>query len=144
MKPTTKQAYDLFHEGVVALSQVEADGMRIDVPRLDRTIARTAAKIERMTDRLKQDEVWRLWRRRFGDRAKIGSRHQLGKILFGELAYEIDAVTDNGRAKMDGDALSCIDLPFVQHYLTVEKYKKMLEELSAKEAAEAKQGATAG
>ncbi len=126
MKPVTKQAYDLFHEGVLALSQVEADGMRIDVPRLDRTIEKTAAKIERMTERLKRDEVWRLWRRRFGDRAKIGSRHQLGKILFGEMAYKIDAVTDKGKAKMDGDALSGVDLPFVRHYLMVEKYKKML------------------
>ena len=40
-RQTLRDAYQLFHDGTLALAEVEQVGMRIDVPRLDATIERT-------------------------------------------------------------------------------------------------------
>lgn len=130
MRPTTRDAYKLMHDGTLALAEAEQNGIRIDVERLDGTIERTTERIERLTERLKRDEVWELWRRRFGQKANFGSRPQLGEVLFGEMGYEATAHTDGGqsgkkRVQVDEAALERIDLPFVKNYLKLEKLKKL-------------------
>lgn len=124
-QPTTADAYHLLHEGTLALAEVEAAGMRVDVARLDRTMAKATEKIKALTEQLKKDDIWKLWKRRFGEKASLGSRPQLGKILFGDLGYKVGAVTPTGRAQVDEEALSKIDLPFVKMYLKVEGLKKL-------------------
>jgi len=59
MKFKTKDAYKLMHDGALALAQVESDGMRIDVKRMDRAIVETGERITKMTAELKEDEIWR-------------------------------------------------------------------------------------
>ncbi len=125
MTPTTQDAYNLFHEGVQALAHVESNGIRIDVPRLDRTIVKVGKRISRLAERLKQDEVWSRWRRRFGGRASLGSRQQLAAVLHEELKHKTAATTRTGKVQVDEKALSRIDLPFVKTYLEVEKLKKL-------------------
>lgn len=98
--------------------------MRVDVVRLDRTMAKATEKIKALTERLKEDDIWKLWKRRF-EKPSLGSRPQLGKILFGDLGYKVGAVTPTGRAQVDEEALSKIDLPFVKMYLKVEGLKKL-------------------
>ncbi len=126
MKPTTKDALQLFHEGSLALARVEQNGMRIDVPKLDRTIEKTAARIKHLTERLKQDEAWKGWKRWYGDKASLGSRVQLGVVIHDELGYKVGKTTKTGRAQVDEASLGEIDLPFVRQYLKVEKLKKLL------------------
>jgi len=46
MKPITNQAYKLLHDGCVALAEVEANGIRIDVEYLNRAIEQTSDKIK--------------------------------------------------------------------------------------------------
>ena len=125
MKPATKDAYRLMHDGALALARVEEAGMKIDVPRLDETIEKAGTRIERLSAKLKCDDVWKTWRRRFGGRSAIGSRHQLGAVLYGELGYEADGETRTGRVQVNEAALERIDLPFVRGYLELEKLRKL-------------------
>ena len=124
-QPTTADAYRLLHDGSLALAEVEAAGMRVDVDRLDWTIVKADGKIKVLTERLKVDDVWKLWRRRFGERASLGSRPQLGAVLFQEMGHKASAITRTGRAQVDEEALARIDLPFVKLFLKVEKLKKL-------------------
>ncbi len=126
MKPTTKDALTLFHDGSLALARIEQNGMRIDVARLDRTIVKVDARINSLTERLKQDDVWTVWKRRFGDKASLGSRVQLGTVLHGELGHKVGKTTKTGRAQVDEAALDEVDLPFVRRYRKGEKLKKLL------------------
>ena len=124
-KATTKDAYKLMHDGILALARVEENGMCVDVDRLDRTIVQVGERIKVIESELKQDDVWRLWKRRFGQSAKIGSRDQLGKVLYGEMGLKPEGTTRLAkRAKVDKDALAGIDLPFVAKYLLFERLKK--------------------
>ena len=125
MKPTTAAAYKLMHDGAIAHAKIEAAGMKIDVARLDKTIERVGVRIDRLTEKLKTDEVWTAWRRRYGEKTNIGSRQQLGQVVFGDLGYKTTGTTKTGRPKMDSEALEQVDLPFVKRFLQVEKLKKL-------------------
>lgn len=126
MKPATADAYRLFHEGTLVLADVEATGMRIDVGRLDAAIGEVSAEIDRLTDRMRSDKTWKVWRRRYGDKSSLGSRVQLAGVLFGELGYESPGETRLGKRKRaDEEALNSVDLPFVRDWLRVEKLRKL-------------------
>jgi DNA polymerase-1 len=126
MKPTTKQAYDLFHNGVIALAEVERVGMRIDVDLLDNNIEKISTKVERLSERLKKDKVWRVWQRCYGRDASLTSRQQLGDVIFGEMDYPSNKRTATGRVSADVDALEQVDIPFVRYYLKLQKLEKLL------------------
>lgn len=112
------------HQGVLALSRVEANGIRVDTQYLQRAIRKTTHRIQKLTSLMKEDEVWKRWRRRYGHRANMGSREQLGQILFGEMGLECRGRTATGRPKTDQVALENLDVPFVQRFLEIEKLKK--------------------
>lgn len=125
-KLTPKDAYKLFHEGTTALADVEANGFRIDVDKLDKTIEKVKARIHRNIERLKEDEVWEVWEKTFGRKANIGSRVQLGTVLFDKMEYESVGKTAKGtRNRTDEEALESLDIPFVKKYLAMGKLKQL-------------------
>ena len=117
-------------EGSEALTDVEENGMRIDVDYLDKVIIQTGEKIREMEQTLRSDEVFTVWRKQFGEKADLGSRHQLGKVIFGCLGVESKKSTKGGKdgkvskPSTDIEALEDVDFPFVRRYLTLEKLKK--------------------
>ncbi len=125
MKPITDKGYKLLHEGCIALSQVEANGIRIDTDYLHRAIAQTKRKIEKITDKIGHDKIFKIWRREFGLKTNIGSREQLGRILFSVMKYPCSTYTEiEKKPKVDEAALEAIDLDFVRNILKLEKLKK--------------------
>lgn len=120
----TLDAYKLFHMGALALAKVEANGIRIDTAYLDQAIADTDAKISQLQKVLRQGQVYDVWRREYGDRLDLGSRTQLGKIIFDKLKYPSVGKTATGRYRTDESAFERVDLPFVKDLLKVEKLKK--------------------
>ena len=124
MKAVRGDAYKLMHEGSLALSRVEENGIRIDVERLDQTIEKVGRRIDLLSDRLKQSEEWREWKRMYGGKASLGSRPQLAKVLKG-MGHSLDEETRTGREKTSKVVLERMDAPFVRDYLEVEKLKKL-------------------
>jgi DNA polymerase I len=118
--------YNLLHQGTLALSAIESNGMRIDVKYLDSTIKKVSHEIKELETEIKEHKVFRLWKRTFRDRTKLGSRSQLSTILFDKLGIDSGGVTESGRKKADEEVLSQIDNPFVKKYLKIEKLKKTL------------------
>lgn len=125
MRATRKEAYDLLHRGAIALAQVEAAGVKIDVGYLESAIEKTQKRIDKLTFRLQQDRIWRKWKKRFGDKTKLGARQQLGTILFDVMEIPNPHKTLKGKRKVDEEVLEDIDLPFVQDYVKLEKLKKL-------------------
>lgn len=121
----TLDAYDLLHTGSIALAQVEANGMRIDEKFLQQTIKDTERKIKDCEAKLIADEIWRTWRKVFSGRAMLGSREQLGHVLFQMMGYECKEYTRTGRPKVDESALEAVNHPFVKEYLRWGKLNKV-------------------
>jgi len=125
MKATTGQAYQLFHQGTQALAEVERAGMRIDVARLDSTVKEVGNQIEELISGMTQSGVWKLWKKRWGVKANLGSRYQLGPVLFEDMDYTSTSKTKTGRTQVNEESLEQVDNPFVKDYLRLEKLKKL-------------------
>ena len=69
MRPLSTDAYKLMHEGILALSQVEENGMRVDTEYLAQKMKDTKETIQQMEHDIKQDEVFKVWKKRFKDKA---------------------------------------------------------------------------
>lgn len=138
MKCSSMKAVEFMLESTLALAEVEEAGLRVDMKGLNKTINRVKRKIERLEEKMKRTKVWKKWQRMFGRRAKIGSREQLGKVLFSKEGlgykakeYTLSSYDDQGqlkadaRAKTDKTALEDVDIPFVHKFLRVEELKKI-------------------
>jgi len=123
---STESARQLFHEGCLALAELEHHGMRVDVGCLNETIRDVDQKIEEYTTKLKKGELWRLWKRRYGDKSSLGSRHQLATVLHQELGIETGGRAGlSKRESMDKFVLEKIDHPAMKKYLKLEQLKKL-------------------
>lgn len=122
--PTNHKGYKLLHEGLIALAQVEAYGMRVDVEYLDRQIKSTETQMRLVEDDMRKSDVWRVWRKRFGQKANMGSRDQLATILYKHLGYTPTVFTESGSPSADVEALEHIKLPFIKQYINLAKLDK--------------------
>lgn len=122
--PYDPQAYQLLHEGTLALAQVEANGMRLDVDYLKEAIRRTEIKINHMESRLESSDVYETWSHTFRDGMNLNSSEQLGKVLFDVMKFPAPEITEGGKYKTDEEALAKVDHPFVKDLLEIRKLQK--------------------
>lgn len=120
------KGYNLMHGGALALSKVEANGIRIDKKYLKTATQKAKDRITAGEERLKQSQVYKAWRRAYGVKTNLDSTQQLGKVLFSILKYKSVERTNTGRPKTDIDSLGTLNIPFVNNYLLVKKQKKAL------------------
>lgn len=127
MIPTTRDAYKLMHDGALALAEVEANGIRVDVEYLDKTISKIGEYIKGQEAKLRDDPIYETWRKTYGSKANLGSREQLSRVLFEILKYPSQGKTVGGDRESAGkDALELLEIPFADRYIKVEKFKKLL------------------
>jgi DNA polymerase-1 len=115
---STRAAYQLLHDGQIALARVESTGIRVDMEYLDRTRKELLGEIHEKAEVLKQSDEYSAWRRRFGPKTNIRSRRQLSRVLFEDMGYQ--SVT----GKADQEALEKVGTPFVKQYLRWAKLEK--------------------
>ena len=125
MKATSMDAYKLLHDGALALAKVEQAGMKIDVAKMESLIESSGDKIKELIAELRESSEWKVWKKRFGEKASFGSRVQLGIVLFEELGLKAGTKTPSGRAQVNKEQLEKLDDPFVRNYLKIEKLKKL-------------------
>jgi DNA polymerase-1 len=118
------RGYRLLHEGVQALSEIEATGIRIDMDRLSASIAKADADIKRIKGKLLEMDEWRVWRRRFGESANLTSREQLAVVFFEVLGYKCPERTEGGGYSTEVEVLEKIDSKFVRGFLKLSKLHK--------------------
>jgi DNA polymerase-1 len=114
-------------DGTRVLSQIEHNGFAINEQYLHHTIQEVKKRIEDIEQELMDTEVYQTWKKRFGDKSNIGSRQQLGTVLFKDLGYKSKIKTKTNRDATDEVALGKINHPFVRKYL----YRAKLEKLKS-------------
>lgn len=124
-KMTMIDGYNLLHRGAIALAEVEANGMRIDVPYLDNAITTTAARIKNLEGKLRECEEYKLQRRRYGQATNLTSRDQLGAVLFHDMGHDPLSYTDTGKAQLDETMLERVGTKYAKGFLRLEKLKKL-------------------
>jgi len=124
--PQTEKAYNLLHEGSIALAQVEANGIRIDMDYLKKATKHTEYKMKKHQERLLKTDIFKEWKKFYKKKTNYDSTDQLGKVLFDLMGYECTAFTEKGNKKTDEDTLSKIDDPTVKRYFKLKKLKKVM------------------
>lgn len=125
MKATTKDAHALMHSGSVTFAEIEANGIRIDVPYLNRTIEKTVLRIKKLASKIKDDPVYRTWFREFGQDTNLDSGPQLARILFDILKYPCHHRTETGKPATGKEVLAEIDHLFVKRLVKLKALKKL-------------------
>lgn len=124
MKPLNIEAYNLFHEGIQALSDVERNGFCIDTEYLNKIDVDIDIKIAENKKLLKEHKVYKTWRKAFGQKTNIASYDQLGKVLFNILKFPCNNRTKTGKFQADEKSLLEVDSDFVPLFLSIQKLSK--------------------
>jgi DNA polymerase I len=112
------EAYDLLHQGALALSTVSNNGMPVDVGYIERMIPQLEKSIAKHEEWLKDDESWELWKSEYGRKSNLGSAEQLTHILYDVLGFEApEDKTMSGKEKADADSLLDVGEPFTDTYV---------------------------
>ncbi len=119
------QAYKLIHEGTLAFSDMEQNGIRIDVPYFKRQRENLKQQIMMLGCELDRTEELKIWRKKFGDKFNIDSNDQLKKVLFDEMGIEPPNYTDKGNASVDKYTLHLIKSPITEPLIHLRQAKKM-------------------
>lgn len=124
---TTPDAYRFWLDGALALSEVEAAGVRVDREYLDSAVVTLTEKIKHHDAALRADPIYATWRRKFGDKTNTASPDQLARIVFGELGYAAPKKTASGdRDAADEAAFTHVipREPWLKHYFAATKCRK--------------------
>ncbi len=123
---TTPDAYRLFHEGQLALSEVESHGVRIDAEYLDRVIGETDARIRTIDTELRADPLYSKIQKRFGEKTNLGSAEQVAWLAFTDMKYIPKVFTESGeRASASKAALEEVDHPYFEKYTYAQQLRKL-------------------
>lgn len=133
--PTTKEAYDLFHQGSIALAEAEYNGIRVDRDYCERMVRNTARQHESLEQRLRETDLGRLWEQRYGGKTNFGSDAQLRKILYQDMGLVAAKSTSGGKdgknkqESVDADTLEKTGLPDVKFLLQMAHIEKQQDYL---------------
>lgn len=125
MIPLNKAGYDLLHEGAVVLSQVEANGIRVDIPYMKKAVRKCSERVAYLQNKQRDTKVFSTMRKRYGQKLNPTSRQQIATVLFEDLGYKPPGRSAAGNWKFDGDVLETIDNDFVKMYAEAEKLRKL-------------------
>lgn len=129
LKPASPEAYDLLQKGAIAASRIEAAGLRVDVKYLDKAIESTTRQITEMEKEIREHKIIDLWRTHYGKDMKLGSRVQLGHVIFDVMGHKRNPfMEESPNAEVAFKHLSA-KVPFVGPdgpYFGIAKLKKAL------------------
>src|SRR3989304_8808524 len=117
MKPITKQAYKLMHEGILALAEIERNGICIDLQYCEQAQQDLNDKIKVEQAKLYEFDEVKQWKKRFGAKFNPDSGQQLSKVLYEDMGYCPTKVTTNEKPSVDQAALESIDHPMIKTLL---------------------------
>ncbi len=122
---TIAEAYQLFHEGSLALARAERQGIRVDLDYCERKKKHLTRQIARLQRKIEGSSFYRRWLRIYGTKTNIYSNHQLSRLLYQKMKIDPPKTTEAGFGSTDEEALRRIDIPELQMILTMRKLAKM-------------------
>lgn len=126
IKPNSKEAYRLLHEGTVALAEVEHTGIRVDVDYCKREADSIGAQVETLRSKVMKDKFMRKWRKRWAGKFDMGSDTQLRDMLFGYLKLKNEKQTTSGQSSVDKTVLDQFkeEVPVLSDLLAIRQLEK--------------------
>lgn len=122
-KNRLSNAYSLFHAGILALSDVQRNGIRVDEDYYAEQRAQLNKEIETIKDKLRESEEATQFKQEKNRNLDFASSKDLGELFYDVLKLP-EQTTEKGNYRVDEDALDSIKIPFVQDLLQLRKLEK--------------------
>lgn len=117
--------YPLLHEGVLALQQVEQNGMYIDVEYCERKKQHLTKQIERLNIQFKESSFAKHWKHYFKSKTNYNSNWQLSHMLYKVKKINPPKVTNTEQGSVDDKALTTLNLPELAPLIEIRKLQKI-------------------
>jgi len=127
--PGFYEAYDLFHEGTLALADVEMNGIPTDTEYYSKTILDLVEKMKKVKKDLEESEEAILFYEHTGKNLKVEkdiSPTHLKIILFDILKHTPTKETDKGNWSIDEEVLKKINIKFTRNVLRLRRWGKVI------------------
>jgi len=126
INPLTSEAYQLLHEGTLALARAERAGIRIDMDYIIKVKKKITRKIEGLEESFKETGFYKEWKKSLkGKTININSNPQLQTFLYKVKGIEIEKETTTGQGSTDDETLKQLNLPELDQILEIRKLKKI-------------------
>lgn len=119
------EAYELFHDGNIALSKASEVGFRIDTEYCEETIKNLNGEIAKLEQEVLETSFCSLWKKVFKEKFNMNSGQQLAYILYNVRKLEPPKFTEKGQGSVDDDSLTKLDLPELKKLLRIRKLRKV-------------------
>ncbi len=121
----TRDAYNLFHEGTLALARAEREGIRVDIEYCKEEKQRLTKKINHLTNKLEKTNLYKRWSHIYKGKANIYSNAQLSNLLYKHMKIEPPKITGSGQGSTDEDSLKNLGIPELDIILRIRKLTKV-------------------
>lgn len=122
--PKITQAYHLIHEGTLALSQIEYNGIRVDLEKIQGYQLRLQRRIDNLENQLKQTNFYKRWNH-ITKNINLNSNPQLAHYLFDVLKLKTERLTESGQYSTDEESLKALNIPELNLILEIRKWRKV-------------------
>lgn len=125
MNHSTQEANELIRDGVIALSRVEENGIRIDVDYLKRITGKVSEKIDQLDAEFRRSKIYKRWAKTYGSKTSMTNTNQLADVLYNQMGYKGER-SDGGKLwKKDQEAFETIDDPAMKKFILAGKLRKL-------------------
>jgi DNA polymerase-1 len=119
------EAYKLMHNGVLAFSRMEHQGLRVDIEYIHRKKEELTKEIKKLEISFKETPFYIKWRKSTQKPINIYSHIQLGTFLYDRLKLESPKKTKSGKGSTDEDTIKQLHIPDLDILLRIAKLKKI-------------------
>ncbi len=120
----SNEAYQLLHEGTLALSRVEEAGVRIDTDYVERTTSELTKRIDGLEKEFINTNFYRHWQHSSKGKVNINSDAQLRHFLYTIKKLEPVKFTESGLGSTDEESLRKLEIPELVQLIEIRKLKK--------------------
>jgi len=123
--PQSKEAYQLLHNGTLALARAERQGIRVDMDYIEKKKKELVLTIGELEEQFKKTDFFKKWQKSSKTKINIYSGSQLADYLYNTLNIKINKETKTGKGSTDEEALNQLKIPELDILLKISKFKKM-------------------
>jgi DNA polymerase-1 len=127
--PRTEEAYQLLHNGILALARAEQQGIRVDMSYVEKKKTNLTRRLDKLEESLKQTNFFKHWQHSVKGTININSNLQLANYLYKIKGLEIEKETVSGQGATDDEALRQMNIPELNDLLEIRKLRKLRDYL---------------
>jgi len=125
LNPKTREAYNLFHDGILALGRAEQQGIRVDVEYIEEKQAQLTKRIDWLYKRVEGTKFYHHWEHSQKGKVNIMSDAQLARFLYDVKKLKPIKLTPTKKGSTDEESLTQLNIPELNHILKIRKLKQL-------------------